>query len=117
MKTGELIKSCRIKLGWTQEELGNALVPTVQKSAIAKWENGRVENIKRHHLRQMAKLFNIDVRDFLRTVEVPDTNLSAEDTALVEKYHKLDDYDKGRLAAYLDMFLSADKYKKGSEVG
>ena len=117
MKTGELIKTNRQRIGYTQEELGNALEPKVQKSAVAKWENGRVENIKRSHIQQMAKLFGIDPRDFIRTVELTDTLLPKEEQAIIDQYRKLDEYDKGRLAAYLDMFLSADKYKKGSEVG
>ena len=41
MSIGKLIKDARIAKGLTQEELGELV--GVQKSAIAKYENGRVE--------------------------------------------------------------------------
>lgn len=50
------IKHCRIKSNLTQEELADKL--GLQKSAIAKYENGRVENIKRTTIEEMARIFN-----------------------------------------------------------
>lgn len=41
-------------MGYTQEELGEKL--GLQKSAIAKYENGRVENIKRSVIANMARI-------------------------------------------------------------
>ena len=43
--TGERIKKLRKEKGLTQEQLGKLL--GVKKSAIAKYENNRVENLKR----------------------------------------------------------------------
>lgn len=54
MAMAERIKERRTFLGYTQEELGEKL--GLQKSAIAKYENGRVENIKRSVIANMAKL-------------------------------------------------------------
>ena len=48
------IRELRIANGLTQEELGEKL--GLQKSAIAKYESGRVENIKRSTLREMARV-------------------------------------------------------------
>lgn len=56
MGMAERIKEKRIESGLTQEELGEKL--GLQKSAIAKYENGRVENIKRSVIADMAKIFN-----------------------------------------------------------
>ena len=42
MNIGDKIRNARINKGMTQEELGKAL--GVQKSAIAKYEKGRVVN-------------------------------------------------------------------------
>lgn len=53
MEMSERIKERRIFMGYTQEELGEKL--GLQKSAIAKYENGRVENIKRSVIANMAK--------------------------------------------------------------
>ena len=55
--TGEMIKYYRKKLGLTQEELGNYV--GVQKSAIAKYENGRIKNLKRTTIEKLSELFGI----------------------------------------------------------
>ena len=57
MNIGQKIKTARIAKGLTQEELGKLV--GVQKSAIAKYENGRVVNIKRSTLQKIAKELNI----------------------------------------------------------
>jgi transcriptional regulator with XRE-family HTH domain len=57
MNIGEKIRVARIKKGMTQEELGNAL--GVQKSAIAKYEKGRVVNIKRSTLKKLSDILGI----------------------------------------------------------
>lgn len=54
MGMSDRIKERRIAMGYTQEELAHKL--GLQKSAIAKYENGRVENIKRSTIAQMAEL-------------------------------------------------------------
>lgn len=54
MEMSERIKERRLFMGYTQEELGEKL--GLQKSAIAKYENGRVENIKRSVIANMARL-------------------------------------------------------------
>lgn len=57
MEIGQKIKKARIERGLTQQELGDLV--GVQKSAIAKYENGRVVNIKRSTLQKIAKALNI----------------------------------------------------------
>ena len=57
MEIGQKIKKARIERGMTQQELGNII--GVQKSAIAKYENGRVVNIKRSTLQKIAKALNM----------------------------------------------------------
>ncbi len=54
MCMAQRIKERRIEMGFTQEELANKL--GLQKSAIAKYENGRVENIKRSVIQHMAEI-------------------------------------------------------------
>ncbi|MCM1297725.1 MAG: helix-turn-helix domain-containing protein [Muribaculaceae bacterium] len=56
MDMSKRIKERRIFMGFTQEELGAKL--GLQKSAIAKYENGRVENIKRSVIANMAKVLD-----------------------------------------------------------
>ena len=57
MNVGEKIRIARTNKGMTQEELGKAL--GVQKSAIAKYENGRVVNIKRSTLKKISDILGI----------------------------------------------------------
>ena len=54
MEMNQRIKERRLALNMTQEELAHKL--GMQKSAIAKYESGRVENIKRSVLAKMAEL-------------------------------------------------------------
>ncbi len=54
MGMAERIKERRKSMGYTQTELGEKL--GLQASAIAKYENGRVENIKRSIIADMAKV-------------------------------------------------------------
>lgn len=54
MGMADRIKEKRISMGFTQEELGEKL--GLQKSAIAKYENGRVQNIKRSIIADMARI-------------------------------------------------------------
>ena len=57
MNIGEKIRNARLAKGMTQEELGRIL--GVQKSAIAKYENGRVVNIKRSTLKKISNVLSI----------------------------------------------------------
>ena len=57
MNIGKKIKRARLLKGYTQEQLGEII--GVQKSAIAKYENGRVVKIKRSILQKIAKELNI----------------------------------------------------------
>lgn len=54
MEMAERIKERRKAMGYTQTELGEKL--GLQASAIAKYENGRVENIKRSIIADMAEV-------------------------------------------------------------
>lgn len=57
MNVGEKIREARLAKGMTQEELGRLL--GVQKSAIAKYEKGRVVNIKRSTLKKISDILGI----------------------------------------------------------
>jgi transcriptional regulator with XRE-family HTH domain len=57
LNMGERIKELRITNGYTQEELGKIL--GVKKSAIQKYENGDVENIKRSRIKLLADALSV----------------------------------------------------------
>lgn len=57
MNAGERIKELRLERHMTQEELGALL--GVGKSAVAKYEKGRVLNLKRSTIELLSKIFNV----------------------------------------------------------
>lgn len=71
MGMAEQIKNRRIYMGYTQEELAQKL--GLQKSAIAKYENGRVENIKRSIIQKMSEVLECSP-SFLMGWEQEDTS-------------------------------------------
>lgn len=96
---GQLIKDARLAKGLTQEELGKLV--GVQKSAIAKYENGRVVNIKRSTLQGLAKALDLKGSDLIIQSDHKEAaSLSARvlmDSDLrevVELYLSLEDEDK-----------------------
>jgi transcriptional regulator with XRE-family HTH domain len=65
LEIGQKIKKARLERGLTQQELGD--IVGVQKSAIAKYENGRVVNIKRSTLQKIASALNIRPSELIFT--------------------------------------------------
>lgn len=63
MDIGKKIREARLAKNLTQEELGN--IVGLQKSAIAKYENGRVVNIKRSTLQKLAKALGLRGSDLI----------------------------------------------------
>ena len=63
MEIGRMIKEARLSKGLTQEELGKLV--GVQKSAIAKYESGRVVNIKRSTLQGLANALDLKGSDLI----------------------------------------------------
>lgn len=63
MNIGLKIKNARISKGLTQEQLGDLC--GLQKSAIAKYECGRVVNIKRSTLAKLAEVLGMNGSDLI----------------------------------------------------
>lgn len=98
MGMAERIKERRKAMGYTQTELGEKL--GLQASAIAKYENGRVENMKRSVIANMAKVLecsptylmgleheeNISTLDNIYPIELKHFPLAGEIACGVPKY-------------------------------
>lgn len=101
MEIGQKIKKARLKRGLTQQELG--AIVGVQKSAIAKYENGRVVNIKRSTLQKIASALEIRPSELMFN-ESPKETASLHIRILtdhelmraIKEYHKLSE-DKQKL--------------------
>ena len=99
MEIGDKIRNARLAKGMTQEELGERI--GVQKSAIAKYESGRVVNIKRSTLQKLAEALSLRGSDLIiqsnpkEAAELSARVLMDSDLReLVELYSSLDKNDK-----------------------
>lgn len=63
MDIGLKIRAARKAKGLSQEDLGNLL--GVQKSAVAKYENGRIVNIKRSTLKKISDVLDINPSELI----------------------------------------------------
>lgn len=63
MTMGNKIRTARIEKGMSQEQLGNLI--GVQKSAIAKYENSRVLNIKINTLKKISDILEISISELI----------------------------------------------------
>ena len=101
MNIGDKIKAARIAKGMTQEELGKHL--GVQKSAIAKYENGRVVNIKRSTLKKISDVLDIRASELIFDEhEQPDImELSDTQKKLFEKILNMSDEQAAAMLAFL----------------
>lgn len=63
MKTSEIIKQNRKRLGLTLEELGKRI--GVSKVAVSKWESGETDNIKRSNLLKLADVLDVSPVELL----------------------------------------------------
>lgn len=64
---GQKIKTARLARGMTQEALGRLL--GVEKSAVAKYENGRVVNLKQATLRKLSEILDLPVSQMIASEE------------------------------------------------
>lgn len=113
---GQIIKNARKEKGYTQEELGNLI--GVQKSAVAKYENGRVVNIKRSVLSKISKVLEIPPVELVSDIheqieENPEETGKNIGKALKDKnfllllslYEKLDDEGKKDAIQHLEYLV------------
>lgn len=99
MEIGKKIREARIARGLTQEQLGE--IVGLQKSAIAKYENGRVVNIKRSTLQKLANALGLRGSDLIIEADPKGAAelsakvlLDSELMEVIEKYYTLSEEKK-----------------------
>ena len=99
MEIGKKIREARIARGLTQEQLGE--IVGLQKSAIAKYENGRVVNIKRSTLQKLASALGLRGSDLIIEADPKGAAelsakvlLDSELMEVIEKYYSLSEEKK-----------------------
>lgn len=101
------IKERRIAMGYTQEELASKL--NLQKSAIAKYENGRVENIKRSTIEKMAQVLDCRPSYLMgwdgtsSTHPNPSITMNQIEERIIIEYRKADDITKAMVLRALSI--------------
>ena len=104
MEIGTIIKNARLAKGLTQEELGS--IVGVQKSAIAKYENGRVVNIKRSTLQKLAIALDLKGSDLIPDIsEQEQEKPTADDDGLSKDLQELIDCVKALPEDKIQMLL------------
>lgn len=116
MEMKDRIKEQRLKLGLTQEELAERL--DLKKSAIAKYENGRVENIKRSMILKMSELFGCSPC-YLMALDDPDVedsdtapSLRPDERRLLVNYNLLNEVGRVEALQRVQEMTEVEKYRK-----
>lgn len=103
MTTGEIIKQLRKEKRMTQEELAERI--GVQKSAVAKWETGRTQNLKRETLDALAILFGVQP-SYLLDGKGERLMLDADEIELIKNYRNAPESIRNAINTLLQEFAS-----------
>lgn len=104
--SGLRIKECRKEAKMTQDELGKRL--GVKKSAVSKWETGKIVNLKRDTIQSMANMFDVSPMwlmgyDVAKEINLEDADpfidLQKSIELLAEKYNTFSDIPPEKLEA------------------
>lgn len=126
MDMADRIKERRLAMGYTQEELAQKL--GLQKSAIAKYENGRVENIKRTVILNMANILETspaylmgwESEDELqlfkekRRAGMDAWNIQYYEKELLSSFSELNDDNKKKTIDYSKKLLDLQKFEEST---
>lgn len=105
MGMAERIKERRKAMGYTQTELGEKL--GLQASAIAKYENGRVKNMKRSVIANMAKVLECSPT-YLMGLDVEQVKKSS--LKIMQYYELLNDIGKDEATKRIEELTHIEKY-------
>lgn len=115
MDVGILIKQARLAKGMTQEELAEKV--GVKKSAVAKWENGRVSEIKRSNLKNLSDALGLNPTQLLGDIEnnpiavaneLADIYLDEELRKMISEYQSLGVRKKAQAREYIHLLAKSN---------
>ena len=113
MSMAERIKERRTLKGLTQEELGKKI--GLQKSAIAKYKNGRVENIKRCVIENMAEVLGCSPCYLMDWDEDPENTVTKDQILRILKYYRsLNSIGKREATKRVEELSNLPQYSKRS---
>jgi transcriptional regulator with XRE-family HTH domain len=110
MDIGSKIRAARIAKNMTQEELGEIL--GVQRSAVAKYENNRVVNIKRSTLKKISEVLDIPPFELIYNGDIEEKAATIDSSGMSEVKRNLrtlvdscSDEEASRLLQMMELFL------------
>lgn len=107
---GFIIKQARLEKGLTQDELAKYV--GVGKSAVAKWENGRVSEIGRTNLKKLSEALGLRPTQLLGDINanpietadfLADIYLDEELREMILRYNGLDETKKAQVREYVHL--------------
>ena len=116
MTMGDRIKARRKMVHLTQDEFGELL--GVQKSAVAKWENGRVENIKRSTIQRMAQILECSPTYLLGFDEdnADSIQLTAPESYMLQVFRNLNQEGQDKVMEYAQLLGKTGLYDANVEM-
>ena len=117
MTMGEYITKLRTDMNLTQEQLGHRLVPPVNRGAVNKWEKGRVENIKRTYIEQLANIFGVEPIDLMCFESKVDEEQISEEVKVIEQVQAIFGKDAVQLLQHFMELNELGKEKALNDVG
>lgn len=110
MNVGERIKTRRLELGLTLEDVGKFV--GVGKSTVRKWETGMIRNMGRDKISLLAKILEIPPTDFINIEDhsIVDSLTDAE-INLIKKYRLIDERGRTNINRILEAEYEAQKEK------
>lgn len=132
MNPGNTIKLLRKQNKMTQEELGSLL--GVKKSAIQKYENGEVINLKLEVIRKLCSIFSVSPNVFIfpeadeldkkyesyklrlevKLLESIENIYDAKSVKLIVDFNKLNEQTKDKVIEMIEDACTFDKYTRKS---
>lgn len=122
MTMGDYIKKLRTGQNvygrkWSQEELGAALNPPVNRAAVNKWESGLVENIKRIHIQQLAEMFGVKPCELMCFDDQIDSSKVSEEVKVIEAVQGAFGKDAVQLLQYFHELNEVGRQKALEDLG
>ena len=121
MEKGDDIKSRRLALGLTLEEVGQHV--GVGKSTVRKWETGAISNMRRDKIAKLAEILEVDPVYIINSVSIcgdPEnikaedsrTQLNPDETRLIEDFRSMNEEGKAAALAAVRGLAATGIYKK-----
>lgn len=118
MEIKDLIKSKRLQLGLTLEELGNKV--GVSKATVLRWESGEIQNMRREKIAKLAialqttpeYLMGWEEKEIDKVAVLP--ALSTDETTLLTGYRELT--TQGKEYILQTLYMAEQTYKKDDTI-